>query len=119
MEALKAIVAIAVQDDKNVVMINDVARAYFEAPAEREPYIEFPVKWNHQPGHVGRLKKSLYGTRDAAANWQKMVTTLWLIRDLSKDVTIHRFIFILREKSEHQFTETILRLFVLRVRPGG
>ena len=52
-------------------MVQDVKKAYFFAPARREVYVQIP--WEDQgPGDhdkCARLKKSLYGTRDAAANW--------------------------------------------------
>ena len=56
-------------------MTSDVKRAYFNVPASRELYVEVPREDpNWQPGHLGKLKLSLYGTRDAAANWQKCVS---------------------------------------------
>ena len=54
----------------------DVKRAYFNAPAGREIYIEIPVE-DRMPGDEGkvaRLRMSLYGTRDAAQNWMKCYT---------------------------------------------
>ena len=54
-------------------MLNDVARAYFEAPVKREICIELPEEdWAPEDGQedlVGMLHKSLYGTRDAASNF--------------------------------------------------
>ena len=59
------------------MMFNDVARAYFEAPVKRDICIELPEEdWvpdNVSKDLVGRLNKSLYGTRDAAANFQDEV----------------------------------------------
>ena len=46
----------------------DVRRAYFHAPSIRKVYIQLPEEDN-QPGMVGLLQKSTYGTRDAAQNW--------------------------------------------------
>ena len=55
-------------------MLSDVKRAYFHAPAERELYVELPPEdKEYGTGKVGRLNLSLYGTRDAAANWQRCV----------------------------------------------
>ena len=57
----------------------DVRRAYFHAPARRRVFVELPPK-DHQPAdeHVcGLLKYSLYGTRDAAQNWEEeLMSTL-------------------------------------------
>ncbi len=70
---MKIILSWAAGDKAREVMINDVARAFFEAKAIREICVEFPEEWEHSASEVGLLKKSLYGTRDAAANWQKEI----------------------------------------------
>ena len=63
--------------DSKVIMINDVARAFFEAEATRPICVELPdeclTENERQQDTVGLLKMSLYGTRDAALNWQKEV----------------------------------------------
>ena len=60
-----------------VLMINDVARAFFEAPATRNICIEIPKEdlsdADRRHDKVGHLRMSLYGTRDAAMNWQEEV----------------------------------------------
>ena len=60
-----------------VIMINDVARAFFEAPAKRDICIEIPKEdlseGDRKHDKVGHLRMSLYGTRDAAMNWQEEV----------------------------------------------
>ena len=59
------------------LMINDVSRAFFEAPATRNICVEIPseVKTYVDVRHdrVGHLRMSLYGTRDASTNWQEEV----------------------------------------------
>ena len=45
-----------------VMMHTDTSRAYCHAPCKEETYVELP--------EYGRLRVSLYGTRDAAANWE-------------------------------------------------
>ena len=59
--------------------IDDVSRAFFEAPAVRDVCVELPEEalTDDERGHdlVGHLKMSLYGTRDAAMNWQEDVAT--------------------------------------------
>ena len=61
-------------------MINDVSRAFFEAPmqAGRNLCIELPDEdlssEDKEDDMVGYLNQGLYGTRDAAANFQKEVT---------------------------------------------
>ena len=54
-------------------MINDVARAFFEAPVRRKICIELPEEEKGEEDEVGLLNMSLYGTRDAAANFQAEV----------------------------------------------
>eukprot|EP00973_Karenia_brevis_P066174 9197381-Karenia_brevis.AAC.1 len=60
-----------------VLMFNDVSRAFFEAPARREVCVEIPdlmkTDEDRKQDNVGYLKKSLYGTRDASANFQAEV----------------------------------------------
>ena len=47
----------------------DVRRAYFHAKARRSVYVELPPE-DQEPGMCGRLNMSMYGTRDAAQNWE-------------------------------------------------
>ena len=64
-------------DYDKVVMVNDVARAFFEAPAVRQVCVELPeedlTQADRVADNVGNLRMSLYGTRDAAMNWQEEV----------------------------------------------
>ena len=46
----------------------DIREAFFHADARREVYVELS-KEDHTDGKCNKLKKSLYGTRDAAPNW--------------------------------------------------
>ena len=58
------------------IMTVDVKRAYFYARARRPMYIEIPIE-DFEAGdehRVGRLKWSLYGTRDTAHNWAREYT---------------------------------------------
>ena len=60
-----------------IIMVNDVARAFFEAPAVRNVCVELPDEDKSaedvRKDQVGHLRMSLYGTRDAAMNWQEEV----------------------------------------------
>ena len=51
------------------LMVVDVKKAYFFADAVREVYIELPEEERGDGSQAGLLRKSLYGTRDAALNW--------------------------------------------------
>ena len=56
---------------ETVLLVIDVRRAYFYAKARRSFQIELPEGDREGPGsrQCGLLRKSLYGTRDAAQNW--------------------------------------------------
>ena len=54
-----------------IVMFNDISRAFFHARAKREVYVQLPPE-DTMPGEenlCGKVKYSMYGTRDAAQNW--------------------------------------------------
>ena len=53
-------------------MVNDVARAFFEAPARTTICVELPEEETHEGDDVGLLLQSLHGTRDASANFQEV-----------------------------------------------
>ena len=55
----------------------DVRRAYFYTPARRRVFVELPLV-DYQLGEkhmCGLLRYSLYGTRDAAQNWEEELAT--------------------------------------------
>ena len=65
---------------ENVMLVSDVSRAFFEAPATRAIAVTLPTEaleeHEYGMGKVGILQMSLYGTRDAAVNFQREVTKL-------------------------------------------
>ena len=74
MEALKAIISIAANHKETFsIMHIDVSRAYFHAKAQRSVLIRLPAEnlMGTYAGKVGLMKKSMYGTRDAASNWER------------------------------------------------
>jgi hypothetical protein len=80
LEALRLLVSDAAticEGQDKVLMINDISRAYFEAPMRRFLCVELPDEARDQKDYeednVGLLLMSLYGTRDAAANFQAEV----------------------------------------------
>ena len=80
MEALKLLISEAAtfghgEEEDKVIMINDVSRAFFEAPMKMDMCVEIPeeAREEGEGDMVGLLKMSLYGTRDAAANFQQEV----------------------------------------------
>ena len=66
-------------EDK-VIELDDVSRAFFEAIATRDVCVELPEEdlseEEKQLDLVGHLQMSLYGTRDAAMNWQEEIAKL-------------------------------------------
>ena len=78
LEALRLITSRAATHDgvNRQIMMNDVRRAYFYAKAIRDVYIELPKEDAHSArgDMVGKLKSCLYGTHDAALNWQETMS---------------------------------------------
>ena len=58
------------------LMVADVKRAYFHAKPKRLTYDKLPPEdvGPGEEGLCGRLNFSMYGTRDAAANWSDEYT---------------------------------------------
>ena len=74
LEALKLLLSFAAssQGENRCVMHNDVSRAYFHAPAVRDVFVEI-IDEDREEGDeakCGWLNVSMYGTRDAASNWE-------------------------------------------------
>ena len=92
LEALRTLVseAATVEEEDKVIMLNDVARAFFEAPMTRELCIELPEEdleeGETQGEMVGLLLMSLYGTRDAATNFQQEVKKLMVANGFTQGV---------------------------------
>ena len=81
LEALRALVSEAAtiedEEEEKVIEIDDVSRAFFEAPAVRQVCVEIPseakTSEDEDEDMVGLLQMSLYGTRDAVNNWQEEI----------------------------------------------
>ena len=74
LEALKAIISIAANLTETFsIMHIGVSRAYFHAKAQGPVLVRLPVKdrMGADAGKIGLMKKSMYGTRDAASNWKR------------------------------------------------
>ena len=69
--------SVGVKGSSKNMLIADVSRAFFEAPAKRDLCVELPEEAlegeETTTNTVGKLLASLYGTRDASANWQEEV----------------------------------------------
>ena len=79
MEALRLVISRAATLDESgrarEITVNDVSRAVFYAECTRCLYIELPAEDPlATPDQLGRLRLCLYGTRDAALNWQQTLS---------------------------------------------
>jgi hypothetical protein len=77
LEALRMVLsrAATVGGSEREIMVNDVSRAYFYAKMTRPLYIEISKEDpKASPELLGRLRLCLYGTRDAALNWQQTLS---------------------------------------------
>ena len=78
LEAMRFLVHLAAtkrKGENHCLMTIDVKRAYFNAQATSDVFISIP-KEDQQPGdehRVGKLRRCLYGTRDADFNWGETV----------------------------------------------
>ena len=75
-ESLKLLISMAASKQKQgkdlKLMFNDVSRAYFYAKSRRKIFVQLPDedKEPEDEGMCGELLLSMYGTRDAAQNWE-------------------------------------------------
>jgi hypothetical protein len=51
------------------ILVIDARKAHLHATTERELFVDLPPEIR-RPGFCGRLKRCLYGTRDASARWE-------------------------------------------------
>ncbi|MDA8583876.1 reverse transcriptase domain-containing protein, partial [bacterium] len=79
LEGMRMVIAKAAELEQDIMTI-DVRRAYFYARVRRELYVDIPEE-DREVGdekRCDRLLMSLYGTRDAAQNWQDEISSLLL-----------------------------------------
>ena len=74
LEALEAIFSTATSHSPEFSLMHlDVYRAFFLAKAQGTVLVKLPAEdcSGKGKGKIGLLKQSMYGTRDAASNWQR------------------------------------------------
>ena len=74
LEALKAIISIAASHSPEFSLMHvDVSCAYFHAKAQRPVLVKLAAEdcRGKDQGKIGLLTKRMYGTRDAASNWER------------------------------------------------
>ena len=59
-------------------MLLDFKKAFLDADIERDLYVELPDDDERRAGgaNVGKLNKAMYGTRDAPAEWSRLVKSM-------------------------------------------
>ena len=62
-----------------LILILDVKRAHFRSPATRELYVDLPSEAGCPDGFTARLLQSMYGTTDAAQNWEIEYTRIFVV----------------------------------------
>ena len=55
----------------------NVKKAHLRSEELREFYVEPPPEVDEPPGILWRLQRAMYGTRDAAAAWEREWTKTW------------------------------------------
>ena len=61
-----------------LILIVDVKRAHFRSPATRELHVVLPEEAGCPEGYVAKLLQSMYGTTDAAQNWEFEYTRVYV-----------------------------------------
>jgi len=81
LEALKLLCSLLVtlrvsrRGGKLSLKLTDISRAHFYGRAARRIFVTLP-EGDESPGECGLLNKTMYGTRDASATWQRDYTEL-------------------------------------------
>ena len=89
LEALKLLLSmVASGNEGELVMINNVGRAVFHAKATRDVFVQLPPEDQllGEEQFCGKLNFSIYGTRDAAMNWQAECSQLLIDNGFSQGV---------------------------------
>ena len=90
LEALKAVLSEVATGKRGgkVVALVDVLRTHFYAPSRRRAFVELPPE-DYEAGDehtFGLLQYSLYGTRDAAQNWEEEVASTFSDLKLTRGI---------------------------------
>ena len=94
LETLRVLLCVACQDDvfrvedPFLISIAHVSRALFFADAVRDVYVRLPEEdlKAKQPGVCGELRKTMYGSLDAAQRWESITLQSWRLGGFSRDV---------------------------------
>ena len=81
LEALRILIALAAKGiddpDPTCMLLLDIKKAHFYAPCKQRKFVRLPPEdpKSLDPEICGELKFSMYGTRDAASNWEDAYTS--------------------------------------------
>ena len=65
-------------------MLLDVTRAHFHPPIQRKLFVELPLEDREEGADfVGELERTMYGTRDASASWERFYTEVFELSGVS------------------------------------
>lgn len=118
---------------KNKLMFIDISKAYLFAPVTSEDiFVDLPPE-QAEPGKCGRLKKALYGTRDAARAWEmeynrtlvklgfvagKSSTCVFYHAEKDMRLVVHGDDFVLSGKERHLnwFADELKNMYLVKIR---
>ena len=89
-------------DPTTCLIFIDVKKAHFWSPACRRLLVELPSGMGYPPGKVGLLRKSLYGTRDAPANWEAAIKAVMMLIGFQQSQKQLMFVLPRREANSHR-----------------
>ena len=83
---------------QHTLMVLDVSCAFLYAPIKRTVYIELPEEDEMycKKDLVGKLNLCLYGTRDAASNWQETLSSHLVDNGFSRGIGFHAYSDMMR-----------------------
>ena len=88
LEALRLLISHAASNiAKNLkLMVMDARKAHLHAMAVRDVFVDLPPE-RRRPGFCAKLRRCLYGTRDAPARWEAYLTASspsWASREVKR-----------------------------------
>ena len=92
LEALRMLLSIAASTRGCKILVMDARKAHLHATVDRLIYVNLPPE-ARKPGMCARLRRCLYGTRDAPARWEAFLTAellkMGFVQGLSSPCCFH------------------------------
>ena len=83
MASIRTLLAVACQDDMNLTQL-DVETAFLNGPLDEVIYMRLPEGVGSDTGRVVRLRKGLYGLKQASRQWYKALDAVLLAMGFTK-----------------------------------